>query len=107
MHKSRARKVSGNLAVSGAPNGLAYSRLGLAIGRRVGPAVVRNRIKRLIREAFRLEQDALPRGLDLVVTVRSAADASLAAYREALVDAALELQSEWDRRKRRSARGER
>jgi ribonuclease P protein component len=104
VHKSRSRKTSGPLAVSAVPNGLEHSRLGLAIGRRVGPAVERNRLKRLIREAFRLEQRVLPRGFDFVVTVRSAAEATLPACREALVDAALELQAEWDRRRRRAAR---
>jgi ribonuclease P protein component len=104
VHKARTRKTAGPLGVSAIPNGLAHSRLGLSIGRRVGPAVVRSRVKRLIREAFRLEQRSLPPGLDLVVSVRSAADAELAIYREALVDAALELQSEWERRRRRAAR---
>lgn len=45
-------------------------RLGVVASRKVGPAVARNRAKRLVREAFRLHQEALPRGLDLVVVVR-------------------------------------
>ncbi len=43
------------------------SRIGLAVSRRVGPAVVRNRVKRVIREAFRLDHGFYPPGLDLVV----------------------------------------
>lgn len=43
------------------------SRLGISILRRVGNAVVRNRWKRLIREAFRRQQDELPKGLDLII----------------------------------------
>lgn len=43
------------------------ARLGLSVGKRVGPAVVRNRWKRLIREAFRTHQSQLPGGLQLVV----------------------------------------
>jgi ribonuclease P protein component len=45
-------------------------KLGVVASRKVGPAVARNRAKRLVREAFRLHQEALPRGLDLVVVVR-------------------------------------
>jgi ribonuclease P protein component len=103
VHRARTRKVVGPLSVSAAPNGLARARLGLAIGRRLGPAVVRNRIKRLVREAFRLEQAHMPAGLDLVVSVRTPRDAELGVYREALRDAAHELRSEWERRERRAA----
>ena len=45
-------------------------RLGVVASRKVGPAVARNRAKRLVREAFRLNQALLPRGLDLVVIIR-------------------------------------
>lgn len=45
-------------------------RLGVVASRKVGCAVMRNRAKRLVREAFRLHQRALPRGLDLVIIVR-------------------------------------
>ncbi|MDR2124807.1 MAG: ribonuclease P protein component [Desulfovibrio sp.] len=45
-------------------------RLGLAVTRKVGPAVWRNRTRRLIREAFRLGREDIPAGRDYVVTVR-------------------------------------
>jgi ribonuclease P protein component len=55
------------LIVNGCANGLAHSRLGLSVSKKVGNAVVRNRWKRLIREAFRQSKSELPSGLDLVV----------------------------------------
>lgn len=72
------------LVVYALPNGLPYSRIGLSVGRRVGSAVQRNRAKRRLREAFRLEQHKLPAALDLVLVVRANACASLDDYRQAL-----------------------
>lgn len=48
------------------------ARLGITASRRVGNAVVRNRAKRLIREAFRQTRDLFAPGVDLVVIVRQA-----------------------------------
>ncbi len=49
------------------------TRLGLSIGRKVGNAVVRNRWKRTIREAFRRNRSTLPTGIDIVVRPRKGA----------------------------------
>ncbi|MCX5917713.1 MAG: ribonuclease P protein component [Deltaproteobacteria bacterium] len=59
--------------VSICPNGLSHSRLGVTVGRKIGSAVQRNRIKRRVREFFRLNKDSLPGSSDLVVTAREGA----------------------------------
>lgn len=66
------------------PNELGLTRLGLSVSKKNGGAVKRNRIKRLLREAFRLSQHDLPPGLDLVLIPRPNAAATLADYRRSI-----------------------
>jgi ribonuclease P protein component len=90
-YKRNARKHAGPLVVFGYAAGLDHPRLGLAASRRVGNAVKRNRIKRRLREAFRLEQRRLP-SIDLVVRVRPHDPMSVDDYREWLLGAARRVQ---------------
>src|SRR3954469_11836101 len=68
----------------GRPNERDHSRLGLSVSRKVGNAVVRNRFKRLFREAFRLTRAELPVGLDLIVIPRSSREPTLETLRDSL-----------------------
>jgi len=52
------------------PNDLGYSRIGISVNRKIRGAVRRNRIKRIIRESFRLERQLYPSGADVVFAVR-------------------------------------
>jgi ribonuclease P protein component len=58
------------LIVYACENGLPHTRLGVSVSRKVGGAVVRNRYKRLFREAFRLTRLELPIGVDLILIPR-------------------------------------
>jgi ribonuclease P protein component len=70
--------VSDNwLIVYGCENDLDYLRIGMSVSRKVGSAVVRNRLRRLYREAFRLTRAEMPTGLDLILIPRSSREPSL------------------------------
>lgn len=55
------------------PNGLDRPRLGVTLSRTVGNAVVRNAVRRRLREAFRRNREAIPHVMDIIVHVRPAA----------------------------------
>lgn len=101
VYEAKVRKPAGPMVVFGMWNGTGVTRLGLAVGRRVGNAVMRNRIKRLLREAFRLEQRELPVGMDLLVSVRPHAPMRLQAYRDLLKQAAGQIEAELRKRAKR------
>ena len=61
-------------------NNLGYTRLGITVGVKLGKAVVRNRTRRRIREAYRIHEDRFLPGYDLVVVARVRAGHSR--YRE-------------------------
>jgi len=91
----RCRKSRGPATVFVRPNGRAEHRLGLSIGKRVGAAHERGRVKRMIREAFRLERASIPTdpaggAYDLVVTARRHDPATLERWRVWFRDAAMD-----------------
>lgn len=98
VRAARTSKRIDPLTVFAAPNALDYSRLGLAISRRVGRATARIRLKRLLREAFRLSQHELPAGYDFLISVRAHQPLVLAEYRERLSRAACALHQRWLKR---------
>lgn len=72
------------LVIKAVRNDLAVSRMGLSISRKVGNAVVRNRWKRRIREAFRNHQATLPAGIDFVVRPKKGAECNYAAIERSI-----------------------
>jgi ribonuclease P protein component len=70
VYEEGQRRSASLCTVFYSSNGLAHSRLGITVPARVGKAVVRNRIKRRLREIFRLNRSRIPAGWDLVVNPR-------------------------------------
>ncbi len=65
--------VDDSLVLFIVPTGRKWTRLGVSINKKVGRSVQRNRIKRTLREIFRLNKHKLKKGHDIVFVVRKAA----------------------------------
>ena len=70
IYQKGTRTGSKNFIVILSPNQTGTKRLGITATKRVGNSVRRNRVKRLLREFFRLNKDKLPDSQDMVIIVK-------------------------------------
>jgi ribonuclease P protein component len=86
------RLDAGRFVLFGKPNNLGYHRLGLTVSRKIGDAVIRNRVKRLFREIFRRSCADIPCHFDFIVNAkRECATATYATLREDFTSAATRI----------------
>lgn len=64
-------QANGYLVLYARPNRLGLNRVGITTGKKLGHAVVRNRVRRRLREVYRLNEDKFTPGWDIVVVARS------------------------------------
>ena len=73
LYKSGKNTVDAYVAIYYKKNRLAYNRLGITATKKIGCAVERNRARRIIKEAYRLSEEVLPVGMDIVIVARKRA----------------------------------
>ena len=71
VYKKGRSKANPILAMYVLINGTAYNRLGISVSKRVGKSVIRNRVKRLIREAYRNYSGEVKEGYDIIIIART------------------------------------
>ncbi len=81
VYSGKQRAGDEHLLLFAQQNGTQTTRVGLSVSKRHGNAVVRARIKRLLREAHRLLQHDLPQGVDLILIPRQNSGATLNDYK--------------------------
>ena len=97
VYAIKCKAADGVLLMFLARNEQTATRIGLSVSKKHGGAVERNRLKRWLREAFRLERHQFPAGLDLIAIPLAADRASLTAYRQSLLGLVKRLTKRLDR----------
>ncbi|MDO5560377.1 MAG: ribonuclease P protein component [Oscillospiraceae bacterium] len=80
LYKKGRSIVSKSVVIYVLENGLPYNRFGITAGKKVGNAVMRNRAKRIIRQAYRENELLFPIGIDIIFVARKAASEVKSTY---------------------------
>ena len=84
-YRSGRYAVCGYVCAYFYPNGTSFNRLGITAGKKLGNAVSRNRVKRIVRAAYRLCETEFPIGYDIVFVGRNDVSARSSAEIESFI----------------------
>src|SRR3954465_13010530 len=98
VFEAKVRQSRGPLVGYAVPTTHKKPRLGLSVPKHVGTAPRRNRVKRMLRESFRLMQHDFPRPYDLIIVVRPHEPMILAEYQRLMSALMMKLHQAWQQR---------
>jgi ribonuclease P protein component len=98
VYDAKVRESRGPLLIYAMPNNLSHARIGISTSRKVGTAPRRNKIRRMLRETFRLMQYDFPGAYDFVIVVRPHEPFALPEYQRLISEAVAKLDKVWQRR---------
>ena len=84
-YRSGRYAVCGYVCAYFYPNGTPFNRLGITAGKKLGNAVCRNRVKRIVRAAYRICETEIPMGYDIVFVGRNDAAMRTSAEMEGFI----------------------
>lgn len=84
-YRSGRYAVCGYVCAYFYPNGQPFNRLGITAGKKLGNAVCRNRVKRIVRAAYRICEAEMPIGYDIVFVGRNDAPGRTSAEMESFI----------------------
>ena len=73
LYRKGTSAANGSLVLYFRENGSDHNRIGLTVSGKLGCAVVRNRLRRRLREIYRLHEGGFRRGIDVIIVARSRA----------------------------------
>ena len=76
VYRKRISKADSRFVMYILENNSSENRLGISVSKKVGNSVVRHRIKRLIKESYRLNESKFKSGYDIVIVARTNAKGS-------------------------------
>jgi putative membrane protein insertion efficiency factor/ribonuclease P protein component len=98
IRKSGIKAGDRVLFLRGLANGKTHPRLGLAVSKKSGKSVARTHLRRMLREAFRLNKSSLPAGLDILASPRrGATQASLEKISASLISLSKQINAQLDK----------
>ena len=98
VYAATAKQSRGPLVAYSKPNELTHYRWGLSVSRRVGNAIRRNRVKRLLRESIRILQPDFPGSYDIILVVRPHDPLELKEYQTILTALIQRTHTHWQRK---------
>ncbi len=74
VYREGRSKADDRIVMLQIENGLPYNRIGITVSKKIGNSVVRHRVKRIIKEAYRLHEHEFNSGYDIVMIARKTAE---------------------------------